>query len=90
MKFNIFFFLIHPKFCGNDPKTMLKAALIAESHYDAVDVNIGCPQAIAKRGRYGSYLQDDWDLLRDIGIPFFLLNLIFSFLSYNFYIFLNI
>ncbi|KAK9296334.1 hypothetical protein QLX08_009659 [Tetragonisca angustula] len=54
------------QFCGNDPNTLLEAALLAEPYCDAVDINIGCPQAIAKRGRYGAYLQDDWDLLRQI------------------------
>lgn len=54
------------QFCGNDPNTILEAALLAEPYCDAVDINIGCPQAIAKRGRYGAFLQDDWDLLRRI------------------------
>lgn len=54
------------QFCGNDPDTLLEAALLAEPYCDAIDVNIGCPQAIAKRGRYGAFLQDDWDLLRKI------------------------
>jgi tRNA-dihydrouridine synthase 1 len=54
------------QFCGNDPKLMLKAAKYVEEKCDGVDVNLGCPQGIAKKGHYGSYLQDEWELIAEI------------------------
>ncbi|KAJ9096067.1 hypothetical protein QFC21_005432 [Naganishia friedmannii] len=51
------------QFCANEPEWLLKAAKRVEGHCDAVDINFGCPQGIAKRGKYGSFLQDDWDLI---------------------------
>ncbi|CAE6454209.1 hypothetical protein ACGC1H_007671 [Rhizoctonia solani] len=51
------------QFCGNDPQKLLESALVVQDHCDAIDINFGCPQDIAKKGNYGSFLQDDWDLV---------------------------
>lgn len=56
------------QFCGNDADSLLQAAKLAAPYCDAVDINLGCPQAIAKRGHYGAFLQDDWPLLTKIGM----------------------
>ncbi|PWN21132.1 Dus-domain-containing protein [Microstroma glucosiphilum] len=51
---------------GSDPKIILEAAEHVQDHCLAVDLNLGCPQHIAKRGHYGSYLQEDWPLIFNI------------------------
>ena len=54
------------QFNGDDPQTLLAAAKYVEDRCDAVDINLGCPQGIAKRGHYGAYLMEELDLLADI------------------------
>jgi tRNA-dihydrouridine synthase 1 len=54
------------QFCGNDPKMLLTAARLVEGHCDGIDINLGCPQHIAKRGRYGSFLLEHTELLESI------------------------
>ncbi|KAJ4458116.1 putative t-diRNAhydrouridine synthase [Paratrimastix pyriformis] len=57
---------VFAQIAGDDPERMLQAAKLVENECDAVDVNLGCPQSIARRGNYGAFLQDQWDTVRKI------------------------
>ncbi|KAH9911795.1 Dus-domain-containing protein, partial [Epithele typhae] len=54
------------QFCANNPDHLLTSAKALETYCDAVDINLGCPQDITKKGHYGSFLQDEWDLIHDL------------------------
>lgn len=59
---------VFAQFCSNDPEILFKATetLLKEHVVDAIDINFGCPQTIAKKGYYGSYLMDDLKLVRSL------------------------
>lgn len=45
---------------GDDPETLVAAGkLVEKTNIAAIDLNLGCPQKIAKKGNYGAYLLRD-------------------------------
>uniref|UniRef100_UPI001CB9CBAC tRNA-dihydrouridine(16/17) synthase [NAD(P)(+)]-like n=1 Tax=Erigeron canadensis TaxID=72917 RepID=UPI001CB9CBAC len=54
------------QFCANDPETLLEAARRVEAYCDYVDINLGCPQRIARRGNYGAFLMDNLPVIKSL------------------------
>ncbi|KAL8445424.1 hypothetical protein Emag_005110 [Eimeria magna] len=51
------------QFCGHTAEHMVAAGRLVEETVSAVDVNLGCPQGIARRGYYGAYLLEEPELI---------------------------
>jgi len=51
--------------CGNDPEILLAAAkeICRIDGVCAIDLNLGCPQGIARKGKYGAFLLHQTDLV---------------------------
>ena len=48
--------------CGDDKGVLLECASVCQHYVDGIDLNLGCPQGIAKRGHYGAFLLEEPDL----------------------------
>ena len=51
------------QFAGDDPNILVEAGKYVHHRAAAIDLNLGCPQKIAKRGHYGAYLLHDSELV---------------------------
>lgn len=59
---------------GHNPEEMLKVGMMiqdmrndnGEPICNAIDINLGCPQGIARRGKYGAFLMEELELLIEI------------------------
>ncbi len=47
--------------CGHDERQLEDAARLLVGQVDAIDLNLGCPENIAKKGGYGSFLLQNPD-----------------------------
>lgn len=48
---------------GDNPDYLIQTGLLIQEDATAIDLNLGCPQKIAKKGHYGAYLLPEKDLV---------------------------
>eukprot|EP00624_Nannochloropsis_granulata_P006388 evm.model.NODE_47479_length_8916_cov_22.181696.1 len=51
------------QFAGDNADDLVRAAEYIQHEVDAVDLNLGCPQKIARRGHYGAFLLEEQELV---------------------------
>lgn len=54
------------QFAVNDPNVLLSAAKMVIDKCDYIDLNLGCPQPIARRHYYGAWLMEDYKTIREL------------------------
>ncbi|KAJ3799948.1 FMN-linked oxidoreductase [Lentinula aff. detonsa] len=54
--------------CGNNAEEIIEAGRKIQDLCDAIDLNLGCPQEVARDGHFGAYLlgQKDWPVVENI------------------------
>ncbi len=53
-------------YVADNPQDFVEAGLLVQHMCDAVDLNLGCPQASAARDHFGACLMDEPELVRSI------------------------
>lgn len=54
------------QFAGESPELIVQAARFVQHDAAAIDLNLGCPQKVAKKGNFGAYLLKDKPLVLKI------------------------
>jgi tRNA-dihydrouridine synthase len=54
------------QFAGDDPDALVEAGRYIQDTVSAIDLNLGCPQKIAKRGNYGAFLLEQPELATQV------------------------